>query len=142
MKDLYRRLGLPGQEDDLDVIRRALQAGRHDPADREAAGEILLHLPRKAVYDRDRAVLVRIGELRANLGLGGSEGWARSDCSDFDVDPTAGSQLERLRWPRPEEEEAAGPPWTSTLRAALRFAVPVILVALVVFVALGYAVSR
>jgi hypothetical protein len=99
MKDLYRRIGLPAQTDDRAAIERALgSAAGGDAGSARAARHVLLDPDRKPVYDRTRAVVMRVGQLRANLGLSRSPNWLASDCSDFDT--TAASavpQLEALR---------------------------------------------
>ena len=96
MKDYYKRLGL---DDDAtpDSIRGALAAPA-DPArapdavTREAAEFVLLDPRRRAVYDRNRQVLVTIGQLRARLGLNLKPFWSRGGFGDFSYryDPTGG----------------------------------------------------
>jgi len=99
MKDLYRRIGLSAQTDDFAAIERAIgSATSGDPTSARAARHVLLESDRKAVYDRTRAVVVRIGQLRANLGLSRAPNWLASDCTDFDTSPSSTiSQLEALR---------------------------------------------
>ena len=83
MKDLYKQLGLSDSGDDAE-IRAAL--GAAGPELREAAEFILLDPARRAVYDRNRRVLVTVGRLRANLGLNLSRFWPRSRFADFTTD--------------------------------------------------------
>lgn len=99
MKDLYRRIGLPSQTDDIATIERAVSATQGtDPASARAARHVLLHPDRKAVYDRTRNVVVRIAQLRANLGLSRAPNGLATDCGDFETSPSSSmSQLESLR---------------------------------------------
>lgn len=83
MKDLYKQLGVSDTGDDSE-IRAAL--GAAGPELREAAEFILLDPTRRAVYDRNRRVLVTVGRLRANLGLNLSRFWPRSRFADFTTD--------------------------------------------------------
>lgn len=112
VKDLYRRIGLPASTDDRSIIERALMAASNtDAASVRAARHILLDPARKEVYDRTRLVLVRIGQLRSNLGLSGSPNGVATDCGDFDVAPSSTvSQLEALR-----EHHRASEPLTDPL---------------------------
>lgn len=106
MKDLYHRVGLASHTDDRSKIERALSSASGDPASARAARHVLLNPDRKEVYDRTRSVLIRVGQLRANLGLSRAPHWLVSDCSDFDADPSLSiSDLRalraRMRIPRP-----------------------------------------
>ena len=83
MRDLYRRLGLDASADDGAV--RAALAGA-DAEMREAAEYILLDPTRRAVYDRNRRVLVTVGHLRAHLGLNLTRFWPRARFGDFTTD--------------------------------------------------------
>src|SRR3954469_19924769 len=96
MKDFYKRLGL---DDDAtaDAIRGALVAPAEparapDAATRVAAEFVLLDPRRRAVYDRNRRVLVTIGQLRSRLGLNLKPFWSRGGFGDFSYpfDPAAG----------------------------------------------------
>lgn len=99
MKDLYRRIGLPAHTADRAAIERAiLAASRTDAEAARAARYILLESSRKEVYDRTRSVVLRVGQLRANLGLARAQNWLASDCSDFNTSSSSRvSQLELLR---------------------------------------------
>lgn len=99
MKDLYRRIGLPAQTDDRAAIERAIaNTASGDARSTRAARHILLDRDRKAVYDRTRAAVSRVGQLRSNLGLSRTTNWLVSDCSDFDATPSSSaSQLQVLR---------------------------------------------
>ena len=88
MRDLYRRLGLDASADDGAV--RAALAGA-DAETREAAEYILLDPTRRAVYDRNRRVLVTVGHLRAHLGLNLTRFWPRARFGDFTTDLGAAS---------------------------------------------------
>ena len=96
MKDFYKRLRLDDAAT-ADVIRGALAApaepaGALDAATREAAEFVLLDARRRAVYDRNRQVLVTVGQLRARLGLNLKPFWSRGGFGDFSYpfDPTGG----------------------------------------------------
>jgi hypothetical protein len=80
VKDLYQQLGVSDTGGEAE-IRAALGAAA--PELREAAEFILLDPARRAVYDRNRRVLVTVGRLRANLGLNLSRFWPRSRFADF-----------------------------------------------------------
>lgn len=112
MKDLYRRIGLPGQTADLATLERAIsQAAVADAKTAGAARKVLLNGDRKAVYDRTRAALLQIGQLRANLGIARAPNWLTSDCADFDRPPsTTRSQLQafRARLHRPPDKQGLG----------------------------------
>ena len=83
MIDLYRRLNV-SPESDAASLGAALSHA--DPATREAAQMILLNQRRRAVYDRNRQVLVTIGQLRARLGINYSRFWSRALYGDFVVE--------------------------------------------------------
>ena len=80
MKDLYQRLNLPEQASETEVAG-ALAAAH--AATRQAAEHILLDPQRRAVYDRNRRLLVTIGTLRAHLGLNLKPFWSRGGFRDF-----------------------------------------------------------
>jgi hypothetical protein len=87
MQDLYKRLGL----DDAatvgevhDALAAPAVAGRAIDSEMRAAAELVLLDPRRrAVYDRNRQVLVTIGQLRARLGLNLKPFWSRGRFGDF-----------------------------------------------------------
>src|SRR3954468_7794268 len=88
MKDFYKRLGLDGDAATPDAIRAALAAPAEparapDAATREAAAFVLLDPRRRAVYDRNRRVLVTIGQLRSRLGLNLKPFRSRGRFGDF-----------------------------------------------------------
>ena len=88
MKDLYRRIGIPSQTNDLYRIEQAIRHANRavSKEDVEAVKLILLNPGRKKAYDRNRKEMVRIGQLRVNMGLSSAPNWRRSgDCSDFDT---------------------------------------------------------
>lgn len=96
MKDLYKRLGLD-ESATADAIREApaspVTAGAtRDDETRSAAEFVLLDPRRRAVYDRNRRVLVTIGQLRSRLGLNLKPFWSRGGFGDFSYafDPTGG----------------------------------------------------
>ena len=92
MNDLYKQLGVSDTGGEAE-IRSALAAAAPDL--REPAEFILLDPARRAVYDRNRRVLLTVGRLRANLGLNLSRFWPRSRFGDFTTDlnplPTGGA---------------------------------------------------
>ena len=63
-----------------------------DDETRSAAEFVLLDPRRRAVYDRNRQVLVTIGQLRSRLGLNLKPFWSRGGFGDFSYafDPTGG----------------------------------------------------
>lgn len=87
MKDLYKRLGLDNAatEDAVhDALAAPAVAGRPIDSEIRAAAELVLLDPRRrAVYDRNRQVLVTIGQLRARLGLNLKPFWSRGRFGDF-----------------------------------------------------------
>jgi hypothetical protein len=87
MKDLYKQLGV-GEAAEESEIRAALSTVARGAAAGElrAAEFILLDPARRAVYDRNRRVLVTVGRLRANLGLNLSRFWPRSRFADFTIE--------------------------------------------------------
>ena len=96
MKDLYKHLGLE-ETASPDAVREALatRAAPGTPAEsatRSAAEFVLLDPRRRAVYDRNRRVLVSIGQLRSRLGLNLKPFWSRGGFGDFSYafDPTGG----------------------------------------------------
>ena len=93
MKDLYKQLGVSDNDGEAEI--RAALAAAAAPELRDAAEFILLDPARRAVYDRNRRVLLTVGKLRANLGLNLSRFWPRTRFADFTVDlnplPTGGA---------------------------------------------------
>lgn len=87
MKDLYKNLGV-GEAAGDDQIRAALEG--KDPAVESAARSILLDEHRRHVYDRNRRLLVTIGQLRSRLGLSLAPFWARGSFADFTFDVVPG----------------------------------------------------
>jgi len=88
MKDLYKHLGV-GEAAEESEIRAALGTVARGAAAgelRDAAEFILLDPARRAVYDRNRRVLVTVGRMRANLGLNLSRFWPRSRFADFTIE--------------------------------------------------------
>jgi len=95
MRDLYRRLGY--QSEVLRVDQSAVDdLRRRDPTAAAACRHILLDARRKNVYDRNRRVLLCIGQLRAQLSLNQTEMWTEDDSTDFDFQPS------EMRMPQPE----------------------------------------
>lgn len=93
MKDLYKHLGVNEAATEQEV-RAALDAA--DPVTRAAAQSILLDSHRRGVYDRNRRLLVTVGQLRSRLGLSLSPFWLRGPFADFTMDVVpgfAGSQV-------------------------------------------------
>lgn len=80
MKDYYKRLRLDETASEP-MLRKALSAA--DPKWRRDGEYVLLDPKRRAVYDRDRRLLVTMGELRMHLGLNYTRFWARQDYKDF-----------------------------------------------------------
>jgi hypothetical protein len=98
MKNLYRRIGLARATDDVSLVEQALQDRPGLDSDaRQGVRFVLLHPNRKATYDKTLSVVACIGQLRSNLGLSKTTLWLESDCMDFDVKPSCGSQLDPLR---------------------------------------------
>ncbi len=95
MKDLYKQLGVDESAGESD-IRVAVGTAAGEP--RDDAEFILLDPARRAVYDRNRRVLVTVGRLRANLGLNLSRFWPRSRFADFTIDlnPVTGGEGRRI----------------------------------------------
>jgi hypothetical protein len=85
MKDLYTQLGVSDSAGEAEIREALTSAGEAGEA-REAAEFILLDPTRRAVYDRNRRVLLTVGRLRANLGLNLTRFWPRSRFADFTVD--------------------------------------------------------
>jgi len=98
MIDLYKRLGI-GDESVADAIRAALPAA--DPQTRQAAESILLDPRRRPVYDRNRRLLVTVGQLRAHLGLNFTRFWSRHQFTDFRyvLEPEAGAAPPAIKPP-------------------------------------------
>jgi hypothetical protein len=87
MRDLYKHLGL-GEAAADDQIRMALD--EKDPEIQSAAKSILLDNHRRRVYDRNRRLLVTVGQLRSRLGLSLSPFWIRGAFADFTFDVVPG----------------------------------------------------
>lgn len=86
MKDFYKRLQLTPEASEAEVRRRLESASprsRNEAALGSDAQFVLLDPKRRAVYDRNRQLLVTIGELRLHLGLNYTRLWARRDFRDF-----------------------------------------------------------
>jgi hypothetical protein len=80
MIDLYKRLNVLEDASD-ETIRQRLTS--IDATTRAAAEMVLLDPRRRGVYDRNRRLLVTIGQLRFKLGLSYTRFWARGDFKDF-----------------------------------------------------------
>lgn len=80
MRDLYKRLNVD-EADGEGAIRSAL--GTAEPSVRQAAEFILLDAHRRRVYDRNRRLLMTVGELRSRMGLTLSPFWRRGPFGDF-----------------------------------------------------------
>lgn len=85
MRDLYKRLDLPGQASG-EQIRRSFGAATPDL--RASAELILLDPRRRRVYDRNRDLLLTIAQLRFDLGLSYTRFWSRRQFKDFWKVPT------------------------------------------------------
>ena len=96
MKNFYRRLNISPSSSYVE-IKRAVSASSTDPALVEAASYVLLEAHRRPVYDRCHRTLSTVGQLRANLGLSATPGWAASNAADYNVEPSQESELDRLR---------------------------------------------
>ncbi len=84
MKDLYKQLQVD-EAAPQDAIRSAL--AKTQPHVRSAAEFILLDEHRRRVYDRNRALLTTIGQLRSRLGMSLSPFWTRGAFADFTFEP-------------------------------------------------------
>lgn len=80
MRDLYKRLKLSDQSTDQQ-IRSAL--ARAAPDVKNNAEFVLLDPRRRAVYDRNRELLLTIAQLRFDLGLNYTPFWSRRQFKDF-----------------------------------------------------------
>jgi len=99
MKNLYNRIGMLEKTDDRSAIERAIaNTFKVDSTAAKAAAHVLLDPDRKAVYDRAWVALVRVGQLRANLGLTRAPNWLVSDCSDFDTVSSSASSAPHTYW--------------------------------------------
>ena len=141
MKDLYKQLGVDESADESH-IRTALGAAAAGEV-RDAAEFILLDPARRAVYDRNRRVLVTVGRLRANLGLNLSRFWPRSRFADFtlDLNPVTGRAPRRIdpatmAWALGVEPPEVGRSWRPRRRTLLVAALLVVVAT--VSVALWY----
>ena len=81
MIDYYKHLAI-ADDAPAETIRGAI-AGAADPQLRRDALAVLLDPQRRHVYDRNRRLLLTIGELRLHLGLTYTRFWARADFRDF-----------------------------------------------------------
>lgn len=80
MQDLYKRLNLDESAHEA-AIRERLAAA---DAGLRTAGEVVLLDPRRrAVYDRNRRLLLAIAQLRGELGLNYTRFWSRGEFKDF-----------------------------------------------------------
>jgi len=80
MKDLYKRLNV-SEGSGEERIRSALAGSTPDL--QSSAEFILLDPRRRAVYDRNRQLLITIGQLRFDLGLNYTPFWSRRQFKDF-----------------------------------------------------------
>jgi hypothetical protein len=80
MLDLYKQLNVP-EDASPEAIQQAL--ARSQGAVRSAAQTILLDPRRRVVYDRNRRLLLAIGQLRSDLGLNYTRFWSRREFNDF-----------------------------------------------------------
>jgi hypothetical protein len=72
---------------------------------------VLLEPRRRTVYDRNRRVLVTIGQLRARLGLNLKPFWSRGGFGDFSYpfDPAAGHHAGGAAAAHPPQDPLADP---------------------------------
>lgn len=92
MKDLYKHLGVE-ETATADAIRAACPRAPQEV--RSAAEYILLDDHRRRVYDRNRSLLVSLGQLRSKLGLSFAPFWVRGSFAEFTFDPL-------LKFPTPQ----------------------------------------
>lgn len=97
MKDLYKRIGLPSQTDNVDEIINALNNSGASFKDKDSVQCVLLDAQRKTVYDRNHKLLKTIGQVRANIGLNRTPLWLSVDCHDFDCEPMVPIEKVQLR---------------------------------------------
>lgn len=129
MKNLYERIGLSGSAVSIAEIRLAIE--HHlggDSGDARAAEFVLLNEDRKKVYDSAHQTLVRIGQIRANLGLLRGAHWQRSDCNDFNA-TTRSRTSQLLLW----RNKLLSEPRTSPAAQVTAWLVIGLIVALTVF---------
>ena len=106
MRDLYARLSLsPGASDA--EIKVAINACPHAELRSDAAA-VLLHTSRRSAYDELHATLLRIGSLRASLGLVQTPLWRGQREFNGEVTGTGSRHGEFIRK-------------QDTMRTALRF---------------------
>jgi hypothetical protein len=84
MKDFYKRLKVTDDASDA-RIRSGLPF--LDVATRASVEMVLLDPRRRAVYDRNRRLLVTIAQLRVGLNLNYTRFWARREFKDFWPEP-------------------------------------------------------
>jgi hypothetical protein len=84
MEDYYKRLNISDMASEDDV--RSALSDVHAPW-REPAEFVLLEPRRRKVYDRNRRLLVVIGQLRFELGLTFTRFWSRERFKDFWAEP-------------------------------------------------------
>ncbi len=84
MKDFYKHI--EADEESTESTIQAAIASKSltlEPEVLDAAKFVLLDEQRRAVYDRNRQVLLTIGALRSHLGMNLRPFWARADARDF-----------------------------------------------------------
>jgi hypothetical protein len=84
MKDFYKQLKVTDDAADA-RIRSGLPL--LDSTTRTSAEMVLLNPRRRAVYDRNRRLLVTIAQLRVGLNLNYTRFWARREFKDFWPEP-------------------------------------------------------
>jgi len=82
VKDLYKQLGVDPFLSSVDDIQRAVSSASDDDLARDAA-HILLNDERRQIYDRTHQTLLKIGQLRARMGIRSNIIGASSDLADF-----------------------------------------------------------
>jgi hypothetical protein len=117
MRDLYARLSLPPGASDAQ-IKAAIKACPHADV-RSDASAVLLHPGRRRDYDDLHATLVRIGSLRASLGLVQTRLWRDQREFNGEVTGTASRYGEFIQ--KRNMMSAARPPSPSS-RSAPAFA--------------------
>jgi hypothetical protein len=84
MKDFYKQMKVPDDASDA-RIRSGLPF--LEAVTRASAEMVLLDPRRRAVYDRNRRLLVTIAQLRVGLNLNYTRFWARREFKDFWPEP-------------------------------------------------------
>jgi hypothetical protein len=117
MRDLYKHLGISCQSTEEEIRRAIIRNSSGDV--KHDAEEVLLGSGSRAVYDRNRALLLQIGTVRKRLGVENSRHWTGSTAEDFtpvSIDkcsPLAELKSERARKAsveRPRREPSATTP--------------------------------